>query len=250
MTIASFVILCLFPAFIISEACTMEENVDYSGHDLNLDTGRNVDRKENAVDCRELCNSNPQCRYFTWKKHSKECWLKTSNIGRHSQSGSISGTACHQACTMEENADYSGYDLNLDTGRNVDRKETAEDCRELCKSNPQCRYFTWKKQSKECWLKTSDKGRHRQRGSISGTACRPQACNMEKNVDYYGHDLNPYTGRNEDRRETAEDCRKLCRSNPDCNYFTWKKQSEECWLKTSNKGSIYELGSISGTVCW
>ena len=73
---------------------------------------------------------------------------------------------------MEENIDYSGYDLNLDTGRNKDRKETAEDCRKLCNSNPQCNYFTWKKNSKECWSKTSNKGRHNQRGSISGTACR------------------------------------------------------------------------------
>jgi len=76
------------------DECLMEENTDYPGMDLNLQTGRTTDRRNSALACRDLCNQNKDCKYFGWKAHSRECWLKTGISGTVVESGTTSGMAC------------------------------------------------------------------------------------------------------------------------------------------------------------
>merc|ERR1719222_1346609 len=77
-----------------NDECLMEENTDYPGMDLNLQTGRTTDRRNSALACRDLCNQNKDCKYFGWKAQSRECWLKTGISGTVVESGTTSGMAC------------------------------------------------------------------------------------------------------------------------------------------------------------
>ena len=63
-------------------------------------------------------------------------------------------------------------DVNLETGRTTDMKDSAAECQALCTANPACNFFGWKAHSKECWMKTGISGRVAQEGTTSGPACR------------------------------------------------------------------------------
>merc|ERR1719206_223380 len=78
----------------LTDECFIDENTDYPGMDLNPETGRTTDRRDSALACRDLCNQNKDCKYFGWKAHSRECWLKTGISKKVVQSGTTSGTAC------------------------------------------------------------------------------------------------------------------------------------------------------------
>jgi len=82
----------------LTDECFIDENTDYPGMDLNPETGRTTDRRDSALACRDLCNQNKDCKYFGWKAHSRECWLKTGISKKVVQSGTTSGTACRTEC--------------------------------------------------------------------------------------------------------------------------------------------------------
>jgi len=82
----------------LTDECFIDENTDYPGMDLNPETGRTTDRRDSALACRDLCNQNKDCKYFGWKAHSRECWLKTGISKKVVQIGTTSGTACRTEC--------------------------------------------------------------------------------------------------------------------------------------------------------
>ena len=70
-------------------------------------------------------------------------------------------------------------------------------------------------------------------------------------TDFYGNDINSRRndkdyGAGAGRRDSASQCQALCQSRIGCNFFTYKMALKECWLKTSNSGSHYQSGAISG----
>merc|ERR1719186_2111865 len=74
-------------------------------------------------------------------------------------------------------------------------------------------------------------------------------CVLDEGIDYPGMDINLDTGSNEDRKESFFECGNLCNEYPECNFFTWKSQSNECWLKTGIGTKRQEVGSTSGSAC-
>jgi len=75
-------------------SCVVDADTDYPGLDLNPATGPTSDRRESALECRALCNLNPDCNYFGWKAHNHECWMKTGISRKVGQRGTTSGSAC------------------------------------------------------------------------------------------------------------------------------------------------------------
>ena len=55
---------------------------------------------------------------------------------------------------------------------------SAEDCAKECRRNIRCKFFTYHKIRKDCWLKTSDSGREPARGYISGKKNCPKSSNL------------------------------------------------------------------------
>merc|ERR1719186_778924 len=74
-------------------------------------------------------------------------------------------------------------------------------------------------------------------------------CVLDEGIDYPGMDINLDAGSNEDRKESFFECGNLCNEYPECNFFTWKSQSNECWLKTGISTKRQEVGSTSGSAC-
>merc|ERR1719206_1512697 len=89
---------------------------------------------------------------------------------------STGSTDLTDECFIDENTDYPGMDLNPETGRTTDRRDSALACRDLCNQNKDCKYFGWKAQSRECWLKTGISKKVVESGTTSGRACKTDVC--------------------------------------------------------------------------
>merc|ERR1712222_194561 len=72
-----------------TEACSIEENTKYSGHNLYTTKGVKVG---NMAGCASLCFEDSKCKFWTYNPRVSKCWMKTSDRGRGpSTKGSVSG---------------------------------------------------------------------------------------------------------------------------------------------------------------
>jgi len=70
--------------------CDAEEGWIYAGNDIQM--FNNIDT---AAKCCDLCNSNAQCRYWTWsadEAHKDLCWIKATREYRINHKSFVSGT--------------------------------------------------------------------------------------------------------------------------------------------------------------
>jgi len=70
--------------------CAAEEGWIYAGNDVQM-----FNAVTSAAACCELCNSNDQCRFWTWSRedsHKELCWIKATREYRINHEGFISGT--------------------------------------------------------------------------------------------------------------------------------------------------------------
>ena len=116
---------------------------------------------------------NRDCKFWTFVKDNRQCWLKSKKtITSYGKSNLISGP---RACTgifyhiHDQHSYLNGSftcfldipstcfedEVNYD-GNNVDnvRTETFEKCKEECAMNPLCKFWSFVKDSKQCWLKS------------------------------------------------------------------------------------------------
>ena len=76
--------------------------------------------------------------------------------------------------------DFDGYDINAESSHTVyaagpGKRISAKECHGLCQTTTVCAFFSWKSNTGECWLKTTDKGRGIEIGTTSG----PKNCETE-----------------------------------------------------------------------
>ena len=64
----------------------MEEDIDYSGNDVH-----DIPGVETWRECSEHCVNHTGCEYWTHKEFDKDCFLKSSDSGRKSESHAVSG---------------------------------------------------------------------------------------------------------------------------------------------------------------
>merc|ERR1711971_1327742 len=84
-----------------TEACSIEEDTKYSGHNLYTTKGIKVG---NMAGCASLCFEDNKCKFWTYNPRVSKCWMKTSDQGRSpSTKGSISGQkACGASGVLPE----------------------------------------------------------------------------------------------------------------------------------------------------
>ena len=78
------------------DQCMIDEGFGYPGMDLNVATATNKDKRNSAVECRQLCNEDLQCKYFTWNSENKACFKKTGKSRKKANTIAISGSACRK----------------------------------------------------------------------------------------------------------------------------------------------------------
>merc|ERR1712172_367301 len=84
-----------------TEACSIEENTKYSGHNLYTTKGIKVG---NMAGCASLCFEDSKFKFWTFNPRVSKCWMKTSDQGRGpSTKGSVSGQkACGAPGALSE----------------------------------------------------------------------------------------------------------------------------------------------------
>ena len=73
-----------------------EFDTDFNGNDINSNEddvhfARGDGRRDSAQECQQLCASTIGCEFFTYHPDRKSCFLKTSDVGRKTFYGAISG---------------------------------------------------------------------------------------------------------------------------------------------------------------
>jgi len=119
-----------------------EEPVDYFGNDLyNIGS-------ESAANCQEACANDGNCRYWTYAPSDSRCYLKSTDAGRKSRDGHISGPAVCPSLT-----DQSGFEgiRNFPISES-DFNTRASLCGGECAKEPRCHFWTAATDSNHCWL--------------------------------------------------------------------------------------------------
>jgi len=81
-----------------SNSGCFENNVDFRSNDLPNGAVHGI---STAEDCAKECRKRIKCKFFTYRKIGKVCWLKRSDSGRESAGGHISGRKnCLQSSTL------------------------------------------------------------------------------------------------------------------------------------------------------
>ena len=86
---------------------------------------------------------------------------------------------CHSSssgCVIEDQMNYKIH--NLDNVTNPTTQESAQACAEHCAASEGGRFWTYNKENKACWLKTSDSKKKKQANAISGS----RACGLSKQL--------------------------------------------------------------------
>merc|ERR1719430_3065237 len=237
-----------------------------------------------AEECEKECTATVPCIAFTFIPGMEICALKAPKdavtlvpAGGEMISGKLDGErpsthgkeldsticlSCLPECNVYPNTKYSGHNL-YPLGA-----KTQQECAAACLREPECHFWTHNPNVGRCWLKKSDLGKGpSSKGSNSGqkscgvteddilsglilengcdcTSETTEACSIEKNTKYSGHNL--YT-RKGIKVENRAGCAALCFEDSKCKFWTYNPKVSKCWMKTSDEGrSPSTTGSFSG----
>merc|ERR1719209_297759 len=235
-------------------------------------------------ECEKECTATVPCIAFTFIPGMEICALKAPKdavtlvpAGGEMISGSLDGErpnirgkeldsniclACLPECNVYPNTKFSGHNL-YPLGA-----ETQEECAAACLREPECNFWTHNPNVGRCWLKKSDLVRSpSSKGSNSGqkscgvteddilsgrviedgcdcTSETTEACSIEENTKYSGHNLYTRKGIKVGNRAG---CAALCFEDSKCKFWTYNPRVSKCWMKTSDQGrSPSTTGSFSG----
>ena len=83
LLISSQIVPCLSQTYLLLDDC-FERNIDRPHR------GR-VHVTYSAAACQKMCQEIGKCKYFTWRKDNKQCWLKKEKGGSRPNENAISG---------------------------------------------------------------------------------------------------------------------------------------------------------------
>ena len=71
---------------------------DYRGNDIASDSQQEMASVKNSeYECQIWCQDTSECKFFTYSKNDKKCYLKTDDFGKTIGGGLISGPKfCHE----------------------------------------------------------------------------------------------------------------------------------------------------------
>ena len=73
------------------------------------------------------------------------------------------------SCPVHMNTDYPGRDINL---ARRDKTNSYKECRTLCEETAGCNVYSYNRNSKNCWLKSSISRSSHSGNSVSGKPCK------------------------------------------------------------------------------
>lgn len=156
------------------------------------------------------------------------------------------------------------YGNDISSLENIDKVDT---CQLLCANDPSCKYWGFTVKDKMCWKKTSAAGMQFRFDRLSGAKdCSPSHpagslhiyhttsyhlnlfvfvfyisdC-VQQHKDFNGHDIYNF------KTNSIISCSLACKSEADCNFWTWFYSAKKCYLKTSDQNTQYNQDGFSGS---
>jgi len=182
----------------------------------------------------------------TSSENRKMFLVKTSNIvheqGNETSGGSDYGHRYGSGC-IEQGVDFWGNPVSNRKFHRILNIQSAHACACACQQHAECKVFTWAANIKECYLKTSDKGRRRGRSyHYSGSEHCCKSC-IQASIDFAGNDLS--TSPLKDIKSSC-DCASSCVADHACSAFTWNSANKVCHKKSSGNGEKAHVLGHSG----
>jgi len=130
--------------------------------------------------------------------------------------------ASAQRMTEQAGIDFKGADYSSFGARG------PEECRELCARDRRCAAYTYRLRDHQCYLKSAVPRGREDRNAISGFKTgllEGGRLSEEVGLDYRGGDYTSFIARE------LRECKRLCADQPQCRAYTFRLDSNECFLK-------------------
>lgn len=128
---------------------------------------------------------------------------------------------------------------------------SLDNCEAACRSRETCVAYTYIPETRWCWPKYAVGARSFKSRAISGIITRGGAVAASPMVSPFqeytaatilGHDILPRGV----QPYSLDQCRTFCASRPDCFAFSWVRDTQWCWIKSSTGSLREEYGTITG----
>lgn len=239
------------------------EFTSYDGYDLPGGDFGSPHQEVSYDRCQFLCAEDQQCVAFTYDRRNRWCFLKSQVTGLDSNPKAVSavlaalsqpGNRQHEQRESQAERSFQTYDNQDVPGgdyRTI-KKVGFGDCRSACAGDTSCVAFTFNRQHRWCFLKSSASGLKADGQATSGVLSSidldssgpPGGAGMRL---YHGTD---FAGRDLDKKgvrpTSLEECKNICVSNPSCNAFSWVSKSRWCWPKSDVARPEHRPGIVSG----
>ncbi|KAL8449487.1 hypothetical protein Emed_003138 [Eimeria media] len=181
-------------------------------------------------ECQEICRKTLNCNAAQFDRRGSTCTLLKSFTGLSQASGiAVVLASCETDCFTEE-------ERLTGVGSSLGKVPNANMCQALCASNAACKGFTFMKSSNECLSFPDDSDLTIDENAISGSkgSCTPHVQTTQYNGSCSIPNMSG-TGLAElevvQNIDSYEECRKLCLTNPRCNYLTFNSGDRRCYVK-------------------
>ncbi|KAL8451197.1 hypothetical protein Emag_002835 [Eimeria magna] len=197
-----------------------------------LEEGRffNLVEISDANECQTVCRKTLNCMAAQFDSSDSTCVLLKSFTGLTRATGSVVVLpSCESDCFTEDEKLTGG-------GSSLGTVPNANMCQALCASDAACKGFTFMKSNKECLSFADDTDFSPEEGAISGSkaSCTPHV----PATQYTGSCSIPNISGTDLRElevvyniDSYEQCRKLCLTNPKCNWLTYNSPDRKCYVK-------------------
>merc|ERR1712142_480429 len=125
--------------------------------------------------------------------------------------------------SIEQGVDFWGNEVSNKDFQWIQNIPSAHACACACQQHHECKVFTWAANIKQCYLKTSDKGRRAAASHLySGSkyCCKGSDC-IEQGVDFWGNEVSNKDFQWIQNIPSAHACACACQQHHECNVFTW-----------------------------
>ena len=192
----------------------------------------------------EVCNTTCGTPWEKPKNKREKVKPKPGTTTTTTPTTTVPVRTINETCEQYD-VEYVGNDVQC-----LNSADTWEGCAKICNSRERCSHWTWVDSAGigECCVKTSDAGKVKREGYISGSkACG--ACE-EMNTDFTGNDIDAVLD-----VPSWEQCSHICKQRSDCSAWTWVGDDytldsdiiHKCHLKSGDSGRETVEGVISGS---
>ncbi|XP_026191027.1 micronemal protein 4 [Cyclospora cayetanensis] len=201
-----------------------------------IEDGTSLGFAPNPNICQAMCEGEPTCRAFTWK--DQQCVSYPNGALTAADANAVSGFrgSCSVSSKAANYAESCLVDIYTTDGVDftmVRGSPSDGACNITCLSNSNCKWFTYNRIDKICFLKSSRGQRFyfSKRGDVTGPKHCDTSCFL-KDIEYQGQRV---ATMNTDK---ISECHYQCSENSKCSRWTYESSKRGCYLFGETKSAV------------